>query len=60
MILNMTSTALSRLEMTDYADRSLVERISTVPRRRASAYLRRAELRDAHSGWTPTPWPAAG
>jgi multidrug efflux pump len=31
MILNMTSTSLTRLEMTDYADRNLVERISTVP-----------------------------
>ena len=31
IILNMTSTTLSRLEMADYADRYLVERLSTIP-----------------------------
>jgi multidrug efflux pump len=31
MILNMTSTTLNRLQLTDYADRYLVERLSTVP-----------------------------
>ena len=31
IILNMTSTTLSRLEMADYADRFLVERLSTTP-----------------------------
>ncbi|MDH4384622.1 MAG: efflux RND transporter permease subunit [Caulobacter sp.] len=31
IILNMTSTTLTRLEMADYADRFLVERLSTTP-----------------------------
>jgi multidrug efflux pump len=31
IILNMTSETLNRLQMTDYADRYLVERLSTVP-----------------------------
>ncbi|HYE47106.1 MAG TPA: efflux RND transporter permease subunit, partial [Caulobacter sp.] len=31
IILNMTSTSMSRLEMADYADRYLVERLSTIP-----------------------------
>jgi multidrug efflux pump len=31
IILNMTSTTLNRMEMADYADRYLVERLSTIP-----------------------------
>jgi multidrug efflux pump len=31
MILNMTSTTLSTIELADYADRYLVERLSTIP-----------------------------
>lgn len=31
LIMNMSSTTLNRLQLTDYADRNLVERLSTVP-----------------------------
>jgi multidrug efflux pump len=58
IILNLTSTTLSTLELADYADRYLVERMSTIPAwPRPTSTARRST--PCASGWTPTPWPRA-
>lgn len=58
MVMFLRSTTMNRLELTDYADRYLVDRFATVPgvaRCRSMA----SSATPCASGWTPPPWPRA-